>query len=254
MCGICGCSEEHNEMEHHGHGHEHQHGHQHEHHVHDEHLIHVEQNILAKNQQFALHNKGFLANKNILALNIMSSPGSGKTTLLAKTILDLKKELDIAVLVGDQQTQYDAELIQASGGNALQINTGKVCHLDAHMVGHALEDLPLNENSLLFIENIGNLVCPALFDLGEQFKVVILSVTEGDNKPLKYPDMFRCADLMIITKMDLLPYVNFNLEQCIKYARQIKPGIETLTLSTNNGDGLNDWYEWLRQKQMNHRV
>ncbi|MCW8442953.1 hydrogenase nickel incorporation protein HypB [Fluoribacter gormanii] len=254
MCGICGCSEEHNEMEHHVHQHGHEHGHQQEHHVHDEHLIHVEQNILAKNQQFARNNKSFLAKKNILALNIMSSPGSGKTTLLAKTILDLKQELDIAVVVGDQQTQYDAELIKASGGNALQINTGKVCHLDAHMVGHALEDLPLKENSLLFIENIGNLVCPALFDLGEQFKVVILSVTEGDNKPLKYPDMFHCADLMIITKMDLLPYVNFDLEQCIKYARQINPNIETLTLSTSHGDGLNDWYEWLRQKQINNRV
>ncbi|WP_454784253.1 hydrogenase nickel incorporation protein HypB [Legionella sp. WA2024007413] len=249
MCGICGCSEEHNEMEHHdGHGHKHAHT------AHDEHLIHVEQDILAKNQQFARHNKGFLATKNILALNIMSSPGSGKTTLLAKTILDLKQELDITVVVGDQQTQYDAELIQASGGNALQINTGKICHLDAHMVGHALEDLTLQENSLLFIENIGNLVCPALFDLGEQFKVVILSVTEGDNKPLKYPDMFRCADLMIITKMDLLPYVNFNLELCIKYARQIKPDIETLTLSASNGEGLNGWYEWLKQKHMNNRV
>ncbi|WP_392536564.1 hydrogenase nickel incorporation protein HypB [Legionella sp. 227] len=248
MCGICGCTEEHNEMEHHDHTHESMH------HSHDEHLIHVEQNILAKNQQFARANKNFLTSKTILALNIMSSPGSGKTTLLAKTILDLKNEVDIAVVVGDQQTNHDAELIKASGGNALQINTGKVCHLDAHMVGHALEDLPLKENSLLFIENIGNLVCPALFDLGEQFKVVILSVTEGDNKPLKYPDMFRCADLMLITKMDLLPYVNFDLDQCIEYARRIKPSIETLTLSTVNGNGLEAWYEWLRKKQTDTRV
>lgn len=246
MCGICGCSEEHNELKHH----EHQHAHEHEH----EHLIDVEQNILAKNQQFARDNQIFLINKKVLALNIMSSPGSGKTTLLAKTILDLKQELDIAVVVGDQQTNHDAELIKASGGNALQINTGKVCHLDAHMVGHALEDLPLKENSLLFIENIGNLVCPALFDLGEQFKVVILSVTEGDNKPLKYSDMFRCADLMLITKTDLLPYVNFDLNRCVEYARQIKPNIETLTLSTVNGDGLNDWYAWLKQKKINTRA
>lgn len=252
MCGICGCSEEHNEMKHHAH--EAMHGHHHEHHVHDEHLIHVEQNILAKNQKFALNNKAFLSNKKILALNIMSSPGSGKTTLLAKTILDLKHELDIAVVVGDQQTNHDAEIIKSSGGNALQINTGKVCHLDAHMVGHALEDLPLKEHSLLFIENIGNLVCPALFDLGEQFKVVILSVTEGDNKPLKYPDMFRCADLMIITKTDLLPYVNFDLNQCVEYARRIKPNIETLSLSTVSREGLNDWYEWLKQRQMKARV
>ncbi|MCW8408130.1 hydrogenase nickel incorporation protein HypB [Legionella sp. PATHC035] len=247
MCGICGCTEEHNEMEHHEHHHESMH------HSHDEHLIQVEQNILAKNQQFARANKNFLTAKTVLALNIMSSPGSGKTTLLAKTILDLKNEVDIAVVVGDQQTNHDAELIKASGGNALQINTGKVCHLDAHMVGHALEDLPLKENSLLFIENIGNLVCPALFDLGEQFKVVILSVTEGDNKPLKYPDMFRCADLMLITKMDLLPYVNFDLDQCIEYARRIKPSIETITLSTVNGNGLEAWYEWLRNKQMDTR-
>ncbi|CAM2921556.1 hydrogenase expression/formation protein HypB [Legionella steigerwaltii] len=253
MCGICGCTEEHNEMEHH-HEHTHEHPHESMHHTHDEHLIHVEQNILAKNQQFARANKNFLIDRNILALNIMSSPGSGKTTLLGKTIQDLKNELDIAVVVGDQQTNHDAELIKASGGNALQINTGKVCHLDAHMVGHALEDLPLKENSLLFIENIGNLVCPALFDLGEQFKVVILSVTEGENKPLKYPDMFRCADLMLITKTDLLPYVNFDLDQCIEYARQIKPSIETQTLSTMNGDGLVDWYEWLRQKQRDTRV
>ncbi|EHL30433.1 hydrogenase nickel incorporation protein HypB [Legionella drancourtii] len=242
MCGICGCSEDINELGHHEH--------EHEQHSHDEHLIHVEQNILAKNQQFALHNKSYLSNKNILALNIMSSPGSGKTTLLAKTILDLKNELDIAVVVGDQQTNYDAELIKSSGGHAVQINTGKICHLDAHMVGHALEDLSLREKSILFIENVGNLVCPALFDLGEQFKVVILSVTEGDNKPLKYPDMFRCADLMLVTKMDLLPYVDFDLSQCMEYARRIKPNIEILTLSTVNHDGLNDWYNWLKQQLM----
>jgi hydrogenase nickel incorporation protein HypB len=238
MCGICGCSEEMHEHEHH------------DHHSHDEHLIHVEQNILAKNQQFALHNKSFLSNKNILAFNIMSSPGSGKTTLLAKTISDLKNELDIAVVVGDQQTNYDAELIKSSGGHAIQINTGKACHLDAHTVGHALEELPLKEKSILFIENIGNLVCPALFDLGEQFKVVILSVTEGDNKPLKYPDMFHCADLILVTKTDLLPYVNFDLDKCMEYARRIKPNIEILTLSTVKGDGLHHWYEWLKQQRM----
>ncbi len=242
MCGICGCSEDINELGHHEH--------EHDHHSHEEHLIHVEQNILAKNQQFALHNKSYLSNKNILALNIMSSPGSGKTTLLARTILDLKNELDIAVVVGDQQTNYDAELIKSSGGHAVQINTGKICHLDAHMVGHALEGLSLKEKSILFIENIGNLVCPALFDLGEQFKVVILSVTEGDNKPLKYPDMFRCADLMLVTKMDLLPYVDFDLSKCMEYARRIKPNIEILTLSTVNRNGLNNWYNWLKQQRM----
>lgn len=240
MCGICGCSEEDNKFNHHDH----------KHHDHDEHLIHVEQNILAQNQQFALDNKNHLSNKNILAINIMSSPGSGKTSLLATTIQDLKNELDIAVLVGDQQTNHDAELIQASGGNALQINTGKICHLDAHMVSHALKDLPLKEKSLLFIENVGNLVCPALFDLGEQFKVVILSVTEGENKPLKYPDMFRCADLILITKTDLLPYVDFKLELCMEYARRIKPDVDIITLSSTKRQGLHDWYRWLKQKLM----
>lgn len=238
MCGICGCSEEQNKQGHH------------EHHNHDEHLIHVEQNILAQNQRFALENKNYLSAKRSVAINIMSSPGSGKTTLLAKTIHDLNNELPIAVVVGDQQTSHDAELIQASGGTARQINTGKVCHLDAHMVGHALETLPIKEGSLLFIENIGNLVCPALFDLGEQFKVVILSVTEGENKPLKYPDMFRCADLVVITKTDLLPYVEFNLDQCMEYIHRIKPGVEIITLSATKSQGLSVWYDWLKQKPM----
>lgn len=232
MCGVCGCSEE--ARPHSGHQH------------HGDQLIVVEQNILAQNQQYALENNRHLSSQGILALNVMSSPGSGKTTLLAKTIFDLKSELDLAVIVGDQQTDYDAKLIQASGGQAVQINTGKVCHLDAHTVGHVLEDLSLKNQSILFIENIGNLVCPALFDLGEHLKVVILSVTEGDNKPLKYPDMFRAADLMLITKLDLLPYVDFDVDKCIEYARRIKPAIDVLTLSTRNEEGLCAWYDWLR--------
>ncbi len=236
MCGICGCSDAIHEIEH-----------DHEHHAHAEHVLHVEQNILDKNQQFALHNQHYLASKNILALNIMSSPGSGKTTLLAKTIADLKNELEIAVIVGDQQTHHDAELIQSSGGYAMQINTGKGCHLDAHAIGHALEKLSLKEQSILFIENVGNLVCPALFELGERFRVVILSVTEGENKPLKYPDMFHCADLILITKTDLLPYVHFDLNRCIEYARQIKPDVEIITLSTMNNEGLSFWYDWLKR-------
>lgn len=270
---------DHNDHRHHDHDdnhhHHHDHGaHHHQHHVHDKHhhehghdqhrqhhhdltyhshennLIQVEQNILAKNNHLALHNKDYFIKENILALNIMSSPGSGKTTLLAKTISDLKDEIDISVVVGDQQTNYDAEIIKASGGRAIQVNTGKVCHLDAHMVGHAVADLSLKQQSILFIENVGNLVCPALFDLGERFKVVILSVTEGDNKPLKYSNMFHAADLMIITKTDLLPYVDFDMNKCIEYARRINPTIETLSLSTKNGEGLNNWYHWLRQKQI----
>lgn len=237
MCGICGCSKENQEM----------HGHSHANH---EHFIAVEQDILGQNQQFALANQRYLRDKNILALNVMSSPGSGKTTLLAKTIADLKREMEIAVVVGDQQTDSDANILQASGGHARQINTGKVCHLDAHRVGHALDDLALAPFSMVFIENIGNLVCPAMFDLGEAFKIVILSVAEGDNKPLKYPDMFRCADLLLITKMDLLAHVNFDLDQCIEYARRIKPSVEILTLSAQSGEGLTHWYAWLKQKRM----
>lgn len=241
MCGICGCSEP-DLM----HEHNHDHHHTHEHH---DHLIQVEQDILAINNQHALHNQHYFEQANILALNLMSSPGSGKTTLLSKTIADLKNNLDMAVLVGDQQTRFDADLIEASGGRALQVNTGKVCHLDAHSVAHALPQLSLKEKSLLFIENVGNLVCPALFNLGEHYKVVILSVTEGDNKPLKYPDMFRCADLMIVTKMDLLPYVDFDLEKSIEYVKRIKPDIDVLTLSTKSNQGLQAWYNWLLAKR-----
>lgn len=241
MCGICGCSEL--EL---NHVHEHSHGDVQ--HTHKDDLIHIEENILEKNKQFAQHNQRQFNKNNILAFNIMSSPGSGKTTLLCKTITDLDKDFDISVVVGDQETNFDAELIKSSGGNAIQVNTGKICHLDAHMVGHALQDISIKEKSILFIENVGNLVCPALFALGEHFKIVILSVTEGDNKPLKYPDMFRSADLMIITKMDLLPYVDFDLDKCIAYARRINAKIDTLALSATRDLGLSDWYQWLCQK------
>ncbi|KGP63346.1 hypothetical protein EP47_10825 [Legionella norrlandica] len=238
MCGICGCSEETNQTINHEHHHKHAH-------IGDEYLINIEQNILAKNNQFAFHNQQYFFKNKILALNLMSSPGSGKTTLLAKTISALNKEIDIAVIVGDQQTNYDADMIESSGGRALQINTGKVCHLDAHRVSHGIEELSLKKKSLLFIENVGNLVCPSLFHLGEQFKVVLLSVTEGENKPLKYPDMFRFADLLLITKTDLLPYVNFDLEWCQEYARRINPDLDILTLSAVSGKGLDEWYAWL---------
>ncbi|KTD46220.1 hydrogenase nickel incorporation protein HypB [Legionella quateirensis] len=244
MCGICGCTEEMDQTTDHDH-HDHHH---HDHHEHEGHLVQIEQNILAKNNQYAEDNERYFLKKNILALNMMSSPGSGKTTLLAKTIGDLNTIINIAVVVGDQQTDFDARKIKESGGTAIQINTGKVCHLDAHRVGHAVEALPLKEQSILIIENIGNLVCPALFDLGEHFKIVILSVTEGDNKPLKYPDMFYAADLLVITKTDLLPYVDFDLEQCKEYARRINPELEILSLSTKNGEGLQEWYEWLNTK------
>lgn len=239
MCGICGCSEEMHQ--------DHVHAH---HHAHEEQVLHVTQDIFAKNKQFAAENRAFFLKKKILALNVMSSPGSGKTTLLARTITDLHHERTINVLVGDQHTDLDAQHIQKAGGRALQINTGTVCHLDAHQIGHALEKLSPAEQSLLIIENIGNLVCPALFDLGAQVNVVILSVTEGDNKPLKYPDMFRCADLVLITKTDLLPYVDFDLERCREYATRIQPKVEIQTLSSVSGAGLSDWYDWIRDKRV----
>lgn len=245
MCGICGCSEDMHDTTHHAHDeqkelvtHHHDAGN----------LINIEQNILAKNNQFSQQNKNYFVKKRILALNIMSSPGSGKTTLLARTISDLKNKVTAAVIVGDQQTDCDANLLKLSGAEAIQVNTGKACHLDAHMIGHALDKLAISEQMILFIENVGNLVCPALFHLGESYKIVILSVTEGENKPLKYPDMFRSADLMILTKMDLLPYVEFDVNKCIDYARRINPDLEILILSTSKGQGLTQWYEWLMQK------
>lgn len=229
MCGICGCSEDHVIMHHHDHPE----------------VIQVGVDLLAKNNQYAEANRDYFLKHNIRAINLMSSPGSGKTTLLTRTFSELKHQTNMAVIVGEQQTDYDAQRLKLAGAEAIQINTGNVCHLDAHMVGHSVEDLALNDNAILFIENVGNLVCPALFDLGEAHKVVLLSVTEGDNKPLKYPDMFRKADLMILTKTDLLPYVEFDIDACISYARRINPDIEVLRISATKGDGLGDWYQWL---------
>jgi hydrogenase nickel incorporation protein HypB len=176
----------------------------------------------------------------------VSSPGSGKTSLLTKTIELLKAELAISVIEGDQQTSNDAERIRATGVKAVQINTGKGCHLDAHGIGHALESLAPEDNSLLFIENVGNLVCPSAFDLGEAHKVVILSVTEGEDKPLKYPDMFAAADMMLLNKIDLLPYVDFDVAQCIDYARRVNPRIKVLQVSARTGEGMDLWLQWLK--------
>ncbi len=213
--------------------------------------ISIETDILTENNSYAADNRQFLSEKYILSLNFLSSPGSGKTTLLTRTLIDLKKRYEMAVIEGDQQTSNDAERIRATGVHAIQINTGRGCHLDAHMIGHALEKLQPQENSLLFIENVGNLVCPASFDLGEAYKVVILSTTEGEDKPLKYPDMFHVADVMIINKIDLLPYVEFDLDKCIEYARRVNPEIDIMQLSATKGEGLVQWYEWInvqRQK------
>lgn len=212
-------------------------------------MVQIEQDILGKNNEYAAANRRWFAERGILALNLVSSPGSGKTTLLTRTINDLKNELKLAVIEGDQQTANDAERIRETGVKALQINTGKGCHLDGHMVGHALETLQPEEQSVLFIENVGNLVCPAAFDLGEAHKVAILSVTEGEDKPIKYPDMFAAADIMLLNKCDLLPYLQFDVDKCIEYARRVNPGIKVLHTSATSGEGMESWYQWIKATQ-----
>jgi hydrogenase nickel incorporation protein HypB len=207
--------------------------------------ISLEADILAKNNLLAAQNRGWLKGRNILALNLMSSPGSGKTTLLTRTINDLKKDLSISVIEGDQETINDAKKIQDTGCKVVQINTGTGCHLDAAMVERGLQELMPPLDSLVMIENVGNLVCPALFDLGETAKVVILSVTEGEDKPIKYPHIFRASQVMVLTKVDLLPYVQFDVQRCIEYAHQVNPQIKIFQVSALTGVGLSDWYQWL---------
>ena len=193
----------------------------------------------------AMHNRQDFARFGVLALNLVSSPGSGKTSLLVRTASELADKMPIHVIEGDQQTSLDAERIRQTGVAAVQVNTGKGCHLDADMISRAIQNMQLEKSGVLFIENVGNLVCPAAFDLGEAARVVILSVTEGEDKPLKYPDMFLSAKLMIINKCDLLAYVPFDVEKCVEYARRINPQIEVLQVSALNGDGLGEWYEWI---------
>ncbi|MEM6404348.1 MAG: hydrogenase nickel incorporation protein HypB [Cyanobacteria bacterium P01_D01_bin.116] len=213
--------------------------------------ISLEQNILAKNDLIAAQNRGWFKGRNILALNLISSPGSGKTTLLTRTINDLKNKLTISVIEGDQETINDAKKIEETGCKVVQINTGTGCHLDALMVEKGLQQLNPSLDSVVMIENVGNLVCPALFDLGEKAKVAILSVTEGEDKPIKYPHIFRASNVMIITKIDLLPYLQFDVAKCIEYARDVNPNIIVFQVSALTGEGLNDWYQWL-EKEINH--
>ncbi|MBI2313521.1 MAG: hydrogenase nickel incorporation protein HypB [Betaproteobacteria bacterium] len=210
-------------------------------------MVAIEQDILAKNNAFAAENRRYFAEHGIFAVNLVSSPGSGKTTLLTRSIERLKGRTPVAVIEGDQQTVRDAERIRATGAPAVQINTGKGCHLDAHMVGQALPRLAPADDSLLMIENVGNLVCPAAFDLGEAHKVAILGVTEGEDKPLKYPDMFAAADLMLLNKVDLLPYLQFNAPLCIEYARRVNPNIRVILTSAVTGEGLDEWLAWLAE-------
>jgi hydrogenase nickel incorporation protein HypB len=206
----------------------------------------LEQDILLKNNLQAERNRGYFMAKEILALNLVSSPGSGKTSLLEKTLKELKEEVGFSVIEGDQQTTNDADRIAVTGVPVTQINTGRGCHLDAEMIWDALQELKPENQSTVFIENIGNLVCPSMFDLGERKRVVIISVTEGDDKPLKYPDMFASSQLCIINKIDLLPYVNFSVKKVKEYARRINPSVAFLELSCTSGEGLENWYKWLR--------
>ena len=208
-------------------------------------MLRIERDILGKNDRLAAANRATLAAHGILALNLVSSPGSGKTSLLVSTLHKLAGRIPTAVIEGDQQTEFDAERIRATGVAALQINTGKGCHLDADMIARALPRLALADGGLLFIENVGNLVCPAAFDLGEAHKAVILSVTEGEDKPLKYPDMFAAADLMLLNKVDLLPYLHFDVERAIGYALRVNPRLQVIRTSATSGEGLDEWLAWL---------
>ncbi len=241
------------------HSHPHEHGHEHAGHLHygggaagaaapgmtQARMVQIERDILAKNDDHAKRNRGWLAERGIFALNLVSSPGSGKTTLLVRTIEQLAGKFPVAVIEGDQQTTVDADRIRATGAPALQINTGKGCHLDAAMVETALSRLAPADNSVLMIENVGNLVCPAGFDLGEAHKVVVLSVTEGEDKPLKYPDMFHAASLMLLNKVDLLPHLAFDVERCIANARRVNPAIEIVQVSATTGEGMGAWLDWI---------
>ena len=210
-------------------------------------MVRIERNILDKNAALAKRNRVRLTDRRIFTLNLVSSPGSGKTTLLVETIQRLSDRVAINVIEGDQQTEFDAERIRATGAPAVQINTGKGCHLDADMVGRAIDQLDPTPGSLLLIENVGNLVCPAAFDLGETHKVVILSITEGEDKPLKYPDMFAAADLMLLSKIDLAPHLDFDVERAIGYARRVNPGLQVITCSARSGEGFDAWLDWIRR-------
>jgi hydrogenase nickel incorporation protein HypB len=241
--------------QHHDHGHTHDevgNGHSHSHaHPHSQKqaaTVRLETDVLAKNNRLAERNRGWFAGRNVLALNLMSAPGAGKTTLLERTITDLRTELALSVIEGDQETINDAERIRATGCHVVQINTGTGCHLDAVMLANGVQELAPPVNSIVMIENVGNLVCPALFDLGESAKVVITSVTEGDDKPLKYPHMFRVSSLMILNKVDLLPYVPFDMARCLEFVRQVNPRLRVIPLSALHGDGMDEWYNWIRHK------
>ncbi|MCP4551574.1 MAG: hydrogenase nickel incorporation protein HypB [Bacteroidetes bacterium] len=251
MCGTCGCGEdsvtirmpgEKNNQNSNSNNHTHDHHHDHAR------EINLEIDVLQRNNLKAMKNRGYFEAKNIIALNLVSSPGSGKTSLLERTIKELNKSLSFYVIEGDQQTMNDANRIKAAGAPAVQINTGNGCHLDADMVEKAVARLNPKNNSFMVIENVGNLVCPSMFDLGESKRVVIISVTEGEDKPIKYPNMFQSSDICIINKSDLLPYVDFNVENTKKYALQVNHHLTFFELSVKTGEGMNAWYDWLNSQ------
>lgn len=245
MCGTCGCGgadvrvEALGEPSHFG---DHRHPHQHDP---GPGVVDIETALLAKNDHLAGHNRAWLAQHGIVALNLMSSPGSGKTSLLRRTITELASARPVAVIEGDQETRIDAEKIRSTGAPVVQINTGAGCHLDAGMLARGLAELRPPDGSLVFVENVGNLVCPALFDLGEAARVVVVSVTEGEDKPLKYPYMFSVADLVVINKIDLLPYVDVELERLVAHCRSVNSGVRVLPLSVTTGEGMTAWGDWL---------
>jgi len=262
MCGTCGCGSEENSVviqnpkdlksHHHGdhnHNHSHDHSHSHSHDHHHKTIVEVEKDILQHNDVMAARNRGYFEAKNIFTINLVSSPGSGKTSILEKTLESLKSENSFYVIEGDQQTLNDANRIDALNIPVIQINTGKGCHLESDMVYDAVKKLEIKDNSILMIENVGNLVCPSMFDLGENKRVVIISTTEGEDKPIKYPDMFHSSDICIINKIDLLPYLNFDMDKVKEYALQVNPNLKFFEVSATSGEGMDQWYDWLRSNQ-----
>jgi hydrogenase nickel incorporation protein HypB len=273
MCSTCGCGSDENgtrvidlkEEHHHSHSHDHEHGHSHDHdhshdhghshdhshthdhnHDHEHRVIELERDILHQNDLAAARNRGYFEAKQITAINLVSSPGSGKTSFLERSLKDLKEEIDFQVIEGDQQTLNDAKRIEAIEIPVIQINTGKGCHLDGDMIQRALKKLKPKDHSVLMIENVGNLVCPSMFDLGEELRLVIISTTEGDDKPIKYPDMFHGSQVCIINKIDLLPYVNFDVEVAKNYAKQLNPNMIFFEVSATTGEGMEAWYSYLK--------
>jgi hydrogenase nickel incorporation protein HypB len=258
MCGTCGCGQEdqitytkpgeghtHGHTHEHGHSHSHHHNHDHEHDHHHSKEIQLEIDVLAKNNLTAERNRGYFKALNIKTLNLVSSPGSGKTSLLERTIKEV--DLDFYIIEGDQQTTNDADRIKEAGAPVIQVNTGNGCHLDADMVNFAMKQLQPKQGSFLLIENVGNLVCPSMFDLGETKRVVIISTTEGEDKPIKYPTMFESSQLCIINKTDLLPYLDFDVEKTKEYAKRVNPKLEFIELSVKSGEGMQAWFDWLKK-------